>query len=99
MRPVYCKNCLSELKKQKREQFEIQRNRKKEKLNFSNVSPSKLAKEEISRQERNDDGISLANFDKFKTINFNGKTGKNSPTDKEAKNEKELAEDEDIFFE
>lgn len=101
VRPVYCKNCLSELRKQKREKALGQKGNMGARVDFSNVSPSELMKKEkISEDREKDENISLANFDELKTVDFSGKAREEKRKVKEeTRDEKELEEGKDIFFE
>jgi CxxC-x17-CxxC domain-containing protein len=101
VRPVYCKNCLGELKKQKREKVEAKRTEPEKRMDFSSISPRQLMEKEkeVEKKEENE-GASLADFDKLQTVGFgNQKGGNRREVPKETKDEKELEEGKDIVFE
>jgi CxxC-x17-CxxC domain-containing protein len=104
-RPVYCKNCLSELKKKKREGLD-HKPAKSGRIDLSQISPSALLSQGAANGEnKKEDGyISLS---QLKTA---GLSALNKPKDEshslppqqvqpEGSSEKELAEGEDIVFE
>jgi CxxC-x17-CxxC domain-containing protein len=102
-RPVYCKDCLSELKKKKREGIPDHAPVKKDRLNLSQISPSKLLAEgAILSGEKEEGYVSL---NKLKEAGLSGfkrpaKIENNPPAVVPPKNpDKELAEGEDIVFE
>lgn len=101
VRPVYCKNCLGELKKQKREKIEAKRTEPEKRMDFSSISPRQLMeKEKEVEKKKEDEGASLADFDKLQTVGFgNQKGGNRREVPKETKDEKELEEGKDIIFE
>lgn len=117
IRPVYCRDCRSEMKKKKRQDTES-KNKKNDIL--SNLSPSELqerAAEEASAKEavqerKKDDWISLDSLKKDKSLLFsdNKDRSENGEKKKQTENndnrnktgddkEKDINEDEDIFFE
>jgi CxxC-x17-CxxC domain-containing protein len=109
-RPVYCKNCLSELKKKKRGAGPGDVIEKKEKVNFSRVSPSALlAAGAVSDLPREEGYVSLAKLKEtgLSAIVRPGRTkaglvgfDKKPLTVETSKNpDKELVEGEDIVFE
>ncbi len=102
-RPVYCKNCLSELKKKKRDGV-VDRPVKKDRIDLSRISPSTLLARGAVSTGANEEGyVSLAKLKETGLSNFarKPKVENNPPPAVEAsKNpEKDLAEGEDIIFE
>ncbi len=68
VRPVYCRDCLSDLKNKKREVAETGG-----KINFSNISPSELLKKEGALKigsEENEKGVSFSSFKDLKAVDF-----------------------------
>ncbi|HTX86452.1 MAG TPA: CxxC-x17-CxxC domain-containing protein [Candidatus Nanoarchaeia archaeon] len=103
-RPVYCKNCLSELKKKKREGFSDRPAAKKGRIDLSRISPSKLlAQGAVSSAEKEEGYVSLH---KLKEAGLSGfakpaRSENNPPAISAAPKDpdKDLAEGEDIVFE
>jgi CxxC-x17-CxxC domain-containing protein len=101
VRPVYCKNCLSELKKKKREGGEPPKAVKKDRLDFSQISPSALLSRGGVSETTSEDGfISLSKLKETGLTNFAKKPkDETKPAATEENKEKDLAEGEDIVFE
>jgi CxxC-x17-CxxC domain-containing protein len=100
-RPIYCKHCLSELKKKKKEEIG-EKKIMPSRPNFSDISPSALGRDsEIEPVEPS--SLSLSALSDSSLVNFskNSHNHKNPlPDQKEVgiAKEKELAEGEDIIF-
>lgn len=100
-RPIYCKKCLSDLKKKKNEEIE-KKKAGPQRPNFSNISPSSLAAA-ASLEPVEPSSFSLSGLESSGIVNFSKNThNHNNHHAKEVKleppKEKELAEGEDIFF-
>ncbi|MDD5527645.1 MAG: type IV secretion system DNA-binding domain-containing protein [Patescibacteria group bacterium] len=94
-RPVYCKNCLSELKKKKRDGFSERRPEKKGRVDLSQISPSALLKQgAVSGADKDEGYVSLAKLKEAVKSGF-----KPAPAAAEKNSDKDLAEGEDIVFE
>ncbi|HTW96471.1 MAG TPA: CxxC-x17-CxxC domain-containing protein [Candidatus Methylomirabilis sp.] len=100
-RPVYCKDCLSELKKKKREGGRNFAAAKKDRLDLSRVSPSALLAKGAAAESPSEEGyIPLAKLKESSLINFSRQPKtKSAPPPEEKNKEKDLAEGEDIVFE
>jgi CxxC-x17-CxxC domain-containing protein len=103
-RPIYCKNCLSELKKKKREGAAEPHLIKKDRIDLSQISPSALLAQGAVSSTASEDGyVSLSKLKEAGLSGFNRKpAAENNPVrpQEAPKNpEKELAEGEDIVFE
>lgn len=102
-RPIYCKKCLSDLKKKKKEEISAKQSRPS-RPDFSAISPKALASsgslEPVEPSSLSLSALSqpssLVNFSKNAHNQKNSKDGKG---EKPAAKEKELEEGEDIFFE
>ncbi len=99
-RPIYCKNCLSELKKKKKDEMDERKNTPRP--NFSEISPSALGKE-LDAEPVEASGLSLSTLKESALVNFskNSHNHKNPSQDmlKDGQiKEKELTEGEDIIF-
>jgi CxxC-x17-CxxC domain-containing protein len=103
-RPIYCKNCLSELKKKKRDGVASPMPVKKERMDLSKISPSALmAQGAVAVKEKEEGYVSLA---KLKESGLAGlkpqpkiENHPASPPVIVKSHEKELAEGDDIIFE
>ena len=113
-RPVYCKNCLSELKKKKRDGLTEHRPGNRGRVDLSQISPSALlAKGAVSVSTEDEGYVSLSKLKEAglpvldrKTKAENNPTaakavsGKPAPAVEPLRNpDKDLAEGEDIVFE
>jgi len=104
VRPIYCKNCLSDLKNKKRKEGGLPGAEKKERIDFSKVSPSVLLKKGAVSDNPSEEGyVSLAKLKETGLSAFNNplKIEKKSPPPvaEEKNKEKDLAEGEDLVFE
>jgi CxxC-x17-CxxC domain-containing protein len=102
-RPVYCKNCLSELKKKKREGLVEPRLLKKDRIDLSRISPSALmASGAVEGGEKEEGYVSLAKLKEAGLPNFKQKpkvANNPAPAAIVKDPDKDLAEGEDIVFE
>jgi CxxC-x17-CxxC domain-containing protein len=103
-RPVYCKDCLSELKRKKREGIPDRPPVKKDRIDLSQISPSALlAKGAVSSGSKDEGYVSLSKLKEAGIAGFNRKPKMENtpvPAAEPPKNsDKELAEGEDIVFE
>ncbi len=101
-RPVYCKKCLSELKKKKKEDM-AKNKANSSRPDFSSISPSALASSS-SVEPVKPPALSLSALSGTNLVNFskNAHNHKESPKEEEkpkTAHEKELEEGEDIIFE
>jgi CxxC-x17-CxxC domain-containing protein len=105
VRPIYCKNCLSDLKNKKREGIAHPGSEKKDRIDFSKVSPSVLLKSGAVSNTTSEEGyISLA---KLKETGLNAFSSqpkvevekKIIAPSSETSKENDLAEGDDIVFE
>jgi CxxC-x17-CxxC domain-containing protein len=103
-RPIYCKNCLSELKKKKRDGLTAPAPIKKDKINLSQISPSALLAKGIVSSTENEEGyISLSKLKEAGLSGFKQQPkveSKPLPPKPPVKNsDQDLAEGDDIVFE
>jgi len=101
-RPVYCKKCLSELKKKKKDNAG-KNNARPPRPDFSSISPSALASSS-SLEPVEPQTLSLSALNASSLVNFskkahNQENSPSKPADDRINKEKELEEGEDIFFE
>jgi CxxC-x17-CxxC domain-containing protein len=107
VRPVYCKNCLSGLKKKKHDGSVRPKFEKKERVDFSRISPSALlSRGAVSGAPGEEGYVSLSKLKETGLVGFGKKIKEGNPSKSPAaeplpdkSGEKELAEGEDIVFE
>jgi CxxC-x17-CxxC domain-containing protein len=105
VRPVYCKNCLSDLKDKKRENGAPREDNKKERIDLSKISPSTLLSQGAVSDIPGEEGyISLAKLKATGLSSFGRNLSRERQpappsVNEEKPKEKKLAAGDDIVFE